>query len=913
MKSYPLLKDDLARVSFAVIGIFLILGSSVTSVYISMYDKQRNERNTWNTDQNHVETLLAKARVDLAQVLNTAGVNALQYIGNHPVIIPSDSFTSAEKCNQFRLKQKISEVLTEYLYINYIDSICIHNDLKLILDSSKLSSEDISPDSFSITPIEMQLERPIGIPFFGPEKKENIPVYFQISCEIPVMILSKTSEETDESLSLTLSISTVLTNRFLALQDLLHSFNESLHGLGPFWKTITLITNVYSMARGFRHYKTGKPQNVVENKHLELITNLVLLFQTALTFGGINPQLLIETAKEIKSVFSGEEKTNISLVNSMSSANWAVSFTEFQDHYDPESPSPPEDMNQQLVNISDIASSILFNTTSIDLYFLDTNNEEKLITYPLNSERSLDEVVQQYLDYNWIFTGSYQGEFQQNQSTIQKIQSIIENLYSSSFYTKINRIGPSRITMGNNSGFPIDNGSSSWIFKNAVLESQQSKPEKGTITSGSTVFEEVYTIVWKRSHRWSNKTTQIIDNGTVDTWSELVTTDYKYEENVTFSIVLKDYADIKNLSGEIKDVFYENLSFSDSNLVTTIPAYHQDIYEPIKQDLFTSEEEIYVQSAVFESPPSWVYDEASEALLQVYDSVSRITIDEDINAVNYPNPDLLLSLAFQDIIDQFESNKTFFEQKNQYYTNGEFDCTASKVLFAIRKWYVDLIHQQLYDLYDQTQSYVEDAITDALNDAGISEKEPFDESMDESIVSSLNRQLSIPFSVEMHLQKKETSLINSWNETLLLSIDHTPSYFSCFSKESYEGKEEYFLGIQNTCILGPTGLPLLPITPATPWLVSLNTWFIQIRGSIAEFSIRDHNDETVFHPLFCYEPQEYVRKNEIIRANDGTILGSNTRLSFSVDTVTCSIVPSWGFMVGDKKGGLYEQDGRSIS
>ncbi len=913
MKSHPLLKDDLARVSFAVIGIFLILGSSVTSVYIGMYEQQGNEKNTWNTDQNNVETLLAKARVDLAQVLNGAGVNALQYIGNHPVIIPSESFTSAEKCNQFRLKQKISEVLTEYLQINYIDSICIHNDLKLMVDHSKLSSKGISSDSLLITPIEMQLERPIGIPFFGPEKKQNMPVYYQITCEIPVIILSKTSEENNESLSLTLSVSTVLTNRFLALQDLLHSFNESLHGLGPFWKTITLIANVYSMARGFRHYKTGKPQNVVENKHLELITNLVFLFQTALTFGGIDPQLLIETAKETKSVFSGEETTNISLVNSMSSPDWGVSFSEFQDHYDPESTSNLEDMNQQLVNISDIAYSILYNATSLHLHFLDTTNQEQLVSYQLNSERSLDEVVQQYLDYNWIFTGSSQGEFQQNHSTIQKIQSVSENVYSSSFYTKIKRIGPSRITLGNNSGFPIDNGSSSWIFKNAVLESQKSKPEKGTITSGSIVYEEVYTIVWKRSHWWSNKTTQIIDNETIESWSELVTTDYKYEENVTFSITLKDYADIKNVVGEIKDVFYENLSFSDSNLVTTIPAYHQDIYEPVKQDLFTSEEGIYVQSTVFESPPSWIYDKAYEALLQVYDSVSRITIDEDINAVNYPNPNLLLSLAFQDIIDQFESNKTFFEQKNLYFTNGEFDCTGSKVIYAIRKWYVNLIHQQLYDLYDQTQRYVEDAITDALNDAGISEKKPFDESMDESIVSSLNRQLSIPFSVEMHLQKKEASLINSWNETLLLSVDHTPPYFSCFSKESYDGKEEYFLGIQNTCILGPTGLPLLPITPATPWLVTLNTWFIQIRGSIAEFSIRDHNDETVFHPLFCYEPQEYVRKNEIIRANDGTILGFNTRLSFSVDTVTCSIVPSWGFMVGDKKGGLFEHDGRSIS
>ena len=130
--------------------------------------------------------------------------------------------------------------------------------------------------------------------------------------------------------------------------------------------------------------------------------------------------------------------------------------------------------------------------------------------------------------------------------------------------------------------------------------------------------------------------------------------------------------------------------------------------------------------------------------------------------------------------------------------------------------------------------------------------------------------------------------------------------------ENIDGKDEYFLGIRNNCLLGSSGLPILPISPTTPWLITLNIWLVQIRGDFAQFSLSDTSDETVFHPLFCYEPLEFVRKNEVIRADDGTILGWNTRLSYAIDTISCAIVPSGGCMVGDTNGVLSEHHGKPI-
>jgi hypothetical protein len=95
--------------------------------------------------------------------------------------------------------------------------------------------------------------------------------------------------------------------------------------------------------------------------------------------------------------------------------------------------------------------------------------------------------------------------------------------------------------------------------------------------------------------------------------------------------------------------------------------------------------------------------------------------------------------------------------------------------------------------------------------------------------------------------------------------------------------------------------------------VTVNTWLVQVRGAFAEFSVSDTGDETVFHPLFCHEPLEYIRKNEVIRSKEGLVLGWNNRITFSADTVACSVVPSWGCMVGDTDGVISEHDGKSIS
>ncbi len=910
-KRHYLLKNETARVSFAVLGIFLILGSSATTVYIQMYDNQSFEIHNWKNDQESIEKLIARARLDLSQLINIIGINALQYISSHPIKKCSSLFKTSEQANNYRLKKDISDVLTNYLYSNYVDYQFHYGNFNLVVDASQLSSDTFLLENISVSQISMRLQRPLPTPFFGPEQIQDFPVYYKIECDIPVIITN--NQNNSQELSMILSISTVLTTRFLLIKNLIESFEESINGFGPFWRTITLLTNIYSMARGYRHFQTGSPLNIVDNKHIELITNLVFLFEEALTFSGIDPELLIDCIRQSTKIFSNEQTTNLSIINSDLSDEWDVSFTDLQEISEHQTQESRTSTNVQLINLSDIASSILWDYSSIILYFKNELGDKKSIRYDLDDELSLEKTIQSYIKKGWMLTGSKKTNTKQNHSTLNQIQDICDTIYSGSFHTSVTRIGSTSIILGNHSDYPIDNGSSQWIFHRSKKVSQQNKPDKGLIKSGSTVFKEQYTVYWVRTHEYSRKKIVEIDNKTNVIWEEKSTLDTKIEHNVTFAIILDSYGDMNNFPREIKNICYRSDSYSDSNLNSIIPKYKSNVYNKQKDQLFTAQNGNYLHKKIFEDAPSNIQSLVINDFLDVFNDISSISISKEINSLNYPNPKTLVSLSCDDLSERFHHNKTNFLNESLYLQYGVFKCTQQKVLFAAKLWYLDEIGGQLNKYSMDLYNAIDEEITLNLQKAGIGDSHSFEETMNEDVMASLKRQIKIPFSLPMVLSKQENEDGVDWNETVVFSIDHQPGYCSCFSMDDIDGKEEYFLGIRNHCLLGSSGLPILPISPTTPWLITLNIWLIQIRGEFAEFLVSDTGDETVFHPLFCYEPLDFVRRNEVIRADDGTILGWNTRLSFKSDTISCAVVPSGGCMVGDTNGVLSEHHGRPIT
>ena len=145
---------------------------------------------------------------------------------------------------------------------------------------------------------------------------------------------------------------------------------------------------------------------------------------------------------------------------------------------------------------------------------------------------------------------------------------------------------------------------------------------------------------------------------------------------------------------------------------------------------------------------------------------------------------------------------------------------------------------------------------------------------------------------------------DGWNETVRLAVDQYPNYLNPWEKVEFNNETFYTMKLRNRCILGPTGVPLLP--PPLPWVVTMNIWVIDVEGEYAQFKVIDSSDETLFNPLFGHEPQVYVRESRVVKEGD-QVIGENTRLTYGFTTVSFSIVPSSGFMVGDTTSNFWDE------
>ncbi|MDG6244252.1 MAG: hypothetical protein QCH31_07670 [Methanolobus sp.] len=89
-KKHSFYRDEKAYIPFAVIGVFILMFSVFASVYLTKMDYELAEV-IYNTDTNDVErTAVNMASADLSRCLNYAGMQAMAWQGEHPVIVPEE-------------------------------------------------------------------------------------------------------------------------------------------------------------------------------------------------------------------------------------------------------------------------------------------------------------------------------------------------------------------------------------------------------------------------------------------------------------------------------------------------------------------------------------------------------------------------------------------------------------------------------------------------------------------------------------------------------------------------------------------------------------------------------------------------------------------------------------------------------
>ncbi|VVB86154.1 Uncharacterised protein [uncultured archaeon] len=85
-----LMDDTSAKVPLAVIGVFLLLISVITSINLLRMDVSMAKAISSPGEVSAPDTALLYAKADLARAINYAGMDALKQLGETPVIKPDN-------------------------------------------------------------------------------------------------------------------------------------------------------------------------------------------------------------------------------------------------------------------------------------------------------------------------------------------------------------------------------------------------------------------------------------------------------------------------------------------------------------------------------------------------------------------------------------------------------------------------------------------------------------------------------------------------------------------------------------------------------------------------------------------------------------------------------------------------------
>jgi len=904
--------DTSARIPFSLFGIFILLGSSITTVFL--YDqgvKERDDQIQIIGDQ-QVEHLISEVEADISSMLNHISLTQLYTIGLNPVVIPTDPSLSAEEINIYRLKKAIINELQLYLSCSFQDMIYHDGMYAINVFLPDRHHSSLLYDTIGFETVNMSIHRPLNLPLISPPNEKMFTTYYTINVPLCFKIISL--EDTKEITSMTRTISSVISSRYPLLFNLLNEYNETINGLGPFWGLTTILSNTYSLIRGYKHYQTGKPVNIVENKHIEPLINTCLLLENGFVFGSVDPFSIIDLASSIrKAVYNKASPENLDSFNNLSEPSFSISLDDFSTvsaNIDADEPLDSNIDQSPDLNLSKIAETPLFTTETVSLCFKQGSSEISVEISITDESDQIQEVIMEYVDQGYEFTGFSDGIMLLNRSTDDMIHHIISQIYQTKMHLMIDRDDDPEIQYGSHDGYPYDNGTGDWSVIDTVRTGVLEKPEKGSIDPGSILYGEVYDVIWKRTHWYSRKIIEIVDNETISRWEKYETYDTRTEQNVLFAVILDGYSSYEGFHDDIIDIFYYNISVNDPNLIDAIDSYRQMIFTMYFDEFIAYGSGDYFTRTINASIPSWVKERSWNAIRSIYQDICRITQDESINSSTYPNPVILIQMAAEDLLQKYHENMTRYLQYDSYAAGSDFFCCGLKAEYCIRLWYVTHVEEKIHQVFGQIVDTIDGSFEEYLKDNVDTDVESFHQILDTDSRSLFDSAITIPLGVDLELTSESENGIVEWNESIRIAVNQFPKYLSAFEDTEFEGKKEYFLGIQNICLLGPTGMPILPLTPVTPWVVTLNLWLISVKGSYASFQITDCMDETVFHPLLGHQPISVLRRHELIYDTDGVLLGKNTRIDFQLDTLATSLVPAYGLMVGDMDGELVEQDGR---
>jgi len=295
----------------------------------------------------------------------------------------------------------------------------------------------------------------------------------------------------------------------------------------------------------------------------------------------------------------------------------------------------------------------------------------------------------------------------------------------------------------------------------------------------------------------------------------------------------------------------------------------------------------------------WLRGENGEVMKALQEILDKIKQDDIIAELNGNRGiDATVDNICNQLLQKYRAKKDEYIEKSRYISNGMYKSCGALVVAKMREWYVEEIENRIKKAAVDMKNRIKNEINKKL-------KGKIDFNEVESARSNMPDinldDIPVQFGVTMQLENSSLQ----WKEKIGFSIDQSPDYFN-------PNKQ---LFISNTCLFGPSGLPLLP-SPITPWIITTNAWYIHVEGTFSKFEITDTVGKMRPSILFGGTDFSYIREagengenKPVVDPVTGEIIGWNTPISFSIDTINIGITPP-GFF-GDKNPSSYpiERDG----